>query len=107
MADRLRGDRVESLVERLVAHSGPRTDRLLPRRVVASGPEMQVHAAALPLDLVELALAVVLTAGLEGEHVCVPREALELGEQLSNRHALSVSDANTLREGLAFAGLNC
>jgi hypothetical protein len=37
----------------------------------------------LPLDLVELALAVILAAGLEGEHLQVAGEALELGQQFS------------------------
>ena len=55
------------------------TDRLVPRRVVASSAEMQVDAAALPLDLVELTLAVVLAGGLERQHLAVSGEALQLG----------------------------
>jgi hypothetical protein len=40
----------------------------LPARwLVASGPEVEVHPAALELELVDLALAVVLAAGLERE----------------------------------------
>jgi hypothetical protein len=36
---------------------------------------MQVHPAALPLDLIDLALAVVFAAGLEGEQFGVPRSS--------------------------------
>ena len=35
---------------------------------------MQVDPVALPLDLIDFALAVVLAAGLEGEQLGVPRE---------------------------------
>jgi hypothetical protein len=38
---------------------------------------MQVHPAALPLHLIDLALAVILAAGLEGEQLGVPRERLK------------------------------
>jgi hypothetical protein len=38
---------------------------------------MQVHPASLPLDFVDLAFAVVVTAGLEGEQLRVPRVNLE------------------------------
>jgi hypothetical protein len=41
--------------------------RLPPWRLVASGPQVQVDPAALELELVDLALAVVLAAGLEGQ----------------------------------------
>jgi hypothetical protein len=37
--------------------------RLPPWRLVPAGPQVQVHPAALELELVDLALAVVLTAG--------------------------------------------
>ena len=37
---------------------------------------MQVDPVALPLDLIDFALAVVLAAGLEGEQLGVPRERL-------------------------------
>jgi hypothetical protein len=52
---------------------------------------VQVDPAALPLDLIDLALAVVLAAGLEGEQLGVPRERLEGCQQVSNRHARSVA----------------
>jgi hypothetical protein len=35
---------------------------------------VQIHPAALPLDLVDVALAVVLAASLEGQQLRVPRE---------------------------------
>jgi hypothetical protein len=38
---------------------------------------VEVHPAALPLDLVDLALAVILATGLEGQQLGVPREGLE------------------------------
>ena len=37
----------------------------LASRVVSPGAKMEVHPAALPLDLVDLAFAVLLAAGLE------------------------------------------
>ena len=52
---------------------------------------MQVHAAALQLDLVNLALAVVLAAGLERQQLRVSGQALQRGEHLSYRHAPSVA----------------
>jgi hypothetical protein len=52
---------------------------LSPRWVVAAGAEVQVHPAALPLDLVDLAFAVVLAGGLEGEHFDVLGEPLQGG----------------------------
>jgi hypothetical protein len=42
-------------------------------RVVSPDTEMQVHPAALHLHLVDLSLAVLLAACLEGEHLCVSR----------------------------------
>jgi hypothetical protein len=52
------------------AHLGPgrgqRPHRLASRRVIPAGAKMQVDPASLPLDLIDLAFAVVLTAGLEG-----------------------------------------
>ena len=56
---------------------GQRPYRLASRRVVPAGAEMQVHPAALPLHLIDLALAVILAAGLEGEQLGVPRERLK------------------------------
>jgi hypothetical protein len=52
---------------------------------------VQVDPAALELELVDLALAVVVAAGLEGEHLQVARQVLEVGEQFSYRHPLSVA----------------
>jgi hypothetical protein len=60
--------------------------RLPSRWLVASDPEVQVDPATLELELVDLALAVVLAAGLEGEDLQVAREVLELGQQFSYRH---------------------
>jgi hypothetical protein len=57
--------------------------RLPPRWLVAASPEVQVDPAALPLELVDLALAVVLAARLEGEDLQVAGEVLELGQQFS------------------------
>jgi hypothetical protein len=52
---------------------------LLPWCLVASGPQVQVDAAALELQLVDLAFAVVLATRLEGENFEVAGEVLELG----------------------------
>jgi hypothetical protein len=41
---------------------------------------VQVDAAALELDLIDLALAVVLAPGLEREHLQVARQERELGQ---------------------------
>jgi hypothetical protein len=38
---------------------------------------VQIHPAALPLDLIDLAFTNVLTAGLEGEDLQVARQVLE------------------------------
>jgi hypothetical protein len=64
---------------------------LASRRIIAAGAEVQVHPAALPLDLIDLALAVVLAAGLEGKQLRVARKYLEGSQQLMYRHALSVA----------------
>jgi hypothetical protein len=61
------------------------------RWVVAAGTKVQVHPAALPLDLVDLAFAVVLAAGLEGQQLGVPRECLEGCQDVFHCHALSVA----------------
>ena len=45
---------------------------------------MQVDPVALKLDLVDLALAVLLAARLEDQHLGVPRELLQGGQQFSN-----------------------
>jgi len=56
------------------------TGRLPPGRLVSPDAEMQVHPAALPLDLIDLALAVLLAASLERQHLDVPWDVLELGQ---------------------------
>ena len=60
---------------------------LPPRWLVAAGPEVQVDPAALELELVDLALAVLLAAGLEGEHLQVAGEVLQAGQESSYGHA--------------------
>jgi hypothetical protein len=60
--------------------------RLPLRWLVAAGPQVQVHPAALDLELVNLALAVVLAAALEGQNLEVAGEALELRQQVSYGH---------------------
>jgi hypothetical protein len=59
---------------------------LSPRWLVAAGPQVQVDPAALEFELVDLAFAEVLTAGLEGQDLQVAGEALELGQQFSYGH---------------------
>ena len=54
-------------------------------------PEVQVDPAALELQLVDFAFAVVLAAGLEGKDLQVAGEVLELGQQFSYRHPLTVA----------------
>jgi hypothetical protein len=66
---------------------GHRPSRLPPRWLVSSGPEVQVDPAALELELVDLALAVILAAGLEREQFGISRELLQFGQQLPYRHA--------------------
>jgi hypothetical protein len=53
-----------------------RNRRLPRRRIVQSDSEVQVDAAALPLDLVDLAFAVLLATWFEGEHFRLPRKLL-------------------------------
>ena len=65
--------------------------RLPPRWLVSSGPKVQVDPTALKLELVDLALAVILAAGLEREQYGISRELLQLGQQFSYRHALRVA----------------
>jgi hypothetical protein len=58
--------------------------------VVSAHAQVEVDLAALPLDLIDLidlALAVVLTAGLEGQQLGVPREGLEGYQHVSHSHA--------------------
>ena len=52
---------------------------------------MQVHPAALPLDLVDLALAVVLASSLEGQQLGITREHLKRRQHVSYGHTLSVA----------------
>ena len=52
---------------------------------------MQVDLVALPLHLVDFALAVLLAARLERQHVCVLGEVLELSQQLSGGHSPRVA----------------
>ena len=65
---------------------GHGVSRLPPWRLVATGPQVQVDAAALELELVDLALAVVLATGLERQDLKVAGQVLELGQQFSYRH---------------------
>jgi hypothetical protein len=48
--------------------------------LVAAGPEVQIDPAALEFELVDLAFAVVLAAGLEGQDLQVAGEVLELDQ---------------------------
>jgi molybdopterin-binding protein len=66
-------------------------DRLATGWVVSVGAEVQVHPPPCPLHLIDLALAHVLAAGLEGEQLRVPRERLKGGEHVSYGHAPSVA----------------
>jgi hypothetical protein len=65
--------------------------RLASRWIVPAGAQVEVHPAALPLHLIDLAFAVVLATGLEGEQLCVPRERLECYQHVSHCHALRVA----------------
>ena len=51
---------------------------------------MQIDPVALPLDPTDVALAVVLAAGLEGEQLGVPREGLKGCQRLSHSHVVAV-----------------
>jgi hypothetical protein len=70
-----------------------RRRHLASRWVVAADAKVQVHPAALALDLIDLAFAVVLASGLEGEQFGFPRERLEGCQHVSHSHALSVARA--------------
>ena len=52
--------------------------------LVASGREVQVDPATLEFELVDLAFAVVLAAGLEGQDLQVAVEVLELDQLFSS-----------------------
>jgi hypothetical protein len=52
---------------------------------------VQVDPAALQLELVDLTLAVILTASLEGQDLKVAGQMLELCQQFSYRHPLTVA----------------
>jgi hypothetical protein len=60
--------------------------RLPPRWVVPADAKVQIHPAALKLELVDLALAVLLAAGLERQHLEVAGKMLQAGKELSNGH---------------------
>ena len=66
------------------------------------GAQVQVDPAASPLDLIDLTIAVVLTAGVEGEQLGVPRERLE-GDQHVSYDAQRSHDS-ALREPRGRAG---
>jgi hypothetical protein len=51
--------------------------RLPPRWLVASGAQVQIDPAALELELVDLALAVLFAPGLEGQHLQLAGKVLE------------------------------
>jgi len=57
----------------------PRTpaDCLALPPLISPDPEVQIDAVALPLDLVDLALAELLTASLERQHLRILREMVE------------------------------
>ena len=69
---------------------------LPPPWIVAAGPQVQVDPAALELELVDLALAEILTTGLEGEDLEVAGEVLELGQQFSYRHPTQRSASSAI-----------
>ena len=60
--------------------------RLPPRWVVPAGAEVQIDPAALEFELVDVALAVFLAAGLEGQDLEVAGQVLQLCQQLSHGH---------------------
>jgi hypothetical protein len=64
---------------------------LTSRQVVPAGAKVQVYPAALPLHLIDLALAVVVAAGLEREQLGVARKRLECCQHVPYSHALSVA----------------
>jgi hypothetical protein len=85
---------------RTVAATGSRSTRATgPSRMkvaalppsLAADAQVQVDPAALPLDLIDLALAVVLAPGLEGQQLGVAGKHLEGREHVSYCHALSVA----------------
>jgi hypothetical protein len=61
---------------------------------------MQVDPAALERELIDLALAVVLTPSLERQQFCVPREPLEGGQQVSHSHPSLLCQAELLVLGV-------
>jgi hypothetical protein len=70
---------------------GQSAHRLVSRRVIPAGAEVQVDSAALPLDIVDLAFAIVLAPRLKGEQRGVPRERLKGRQHVPYRHAPSVA----------------
>ena len=74
------------------SRGGPDSDDYLALlELVSPDAEMQVYSAALPLDLVDLALAVLFAASLEGKQLRLPREQLQFGKQFSCCHPLRVA----------------
>jgi hypothetical protein len=53
---------------------------------IAAYAKVQVDAMAEPFEVVELALAVLLTPRLEGQHLCPPRQVLQPGPEFSYGH---------------------
>jgi hypothetical protein len=60
--------------------------------LVPAGAQVQADPAALPLDLIDLALAAILAAGLEGEQLRVPRKRLERCQHVWYGHVLRVTN---------------
>jgi hypothetical protein len=67
---------------------------------------VQVDRAALELELVDLALTVIMAAGLEREQFGISRELLQLGQQFSYRHASLLCQAQPIFVGGQLAGLD-
>ena len=57
----------------------------------APDAHVQVDPVTLPLDLIDLALAVLLAASLERQHLRVPRQVLQRGQHFSNGRSSRVA----------------
>jgi hypothetical protein len=70
---------------------------------------VEVDPAALKFDLVDLALAVLLTTSMERQRLSVPREVLERGQHVLNCHSARVAgcvlSSNKGRRGRSGAAL--
>src|SRR4029453_14901110 len=75
---------------------GHEAGRLAPRWLVAAGAEMEINPAALELELLDLALAVLLPPGLERQDLQVAGEVLEFGEEFSDGHPSLLCQARRL-----------